>query len=207
MFVVSDAPASVWSGGLRIPWDHWSRGTVAARGYNPDTRNFERSILPASGLETYLIDTPGSDGMTYSMSVDTALPGEWMALDYHAEALGTCDIGLFSIEASAKLPPDFNPLFGEPPPGKAVWVQALSFNHVLSRDYNADLAVNFVDFALWASQWSQTVIPDPNVTSPGDLNADDFVDVSDLALFCNYWLERTDVNEPPAEPNTPDPAA
>jgi hypothetical protein len=75
--------------------------------------------------------------------------------------------------------------------------------------------VNFADFALLASLW-RTDAPDPNQLEPAppidpntvlsaDLNADDIVDIADLALFSAYWLERTDVNQPPADPNALDP--
>ena len=36
-----------------------------------------------------------------------------------------------------------------------------------------------------------------------DLNSDGLVDIGDLTLFSDYWLERTDCNEPAADPNDP----
>ena len=209
-FVVSDVNEAMWSGRMHSSWDDWSLGTLAARDYNEISCNYDGSILPASGQETYIYESPSSDGMCLSLGVDTALAGEWIVLDYHAKALGTCHIGLYGL-VPGDLPPGYDPRLDDPPPASAGWIQGLSFNHVSTRDFDGDSVVNFTDFALWASQWHGTIaadpnmaMPDPNMAIPGDLNADDAVDVSSLALFCKFWLERTDVPERDCEPNTPD---
>jgi len=205
LFVVSDANATTWSGGLQQSWDDWSKGPLAGRGYREITRNYDGSILPASGQETYIYKSPSSDGMCLSLSVDTALAGEWIVLEYHAQTLGTSNIGVYGIEPG-ELPPGYHPILGDPPPGRSVWIQGLSFNHVPTRDYDGDSVVNFADFALWANQWQETIVPDPNMATPGDLNADDAVNTADLALFCDFWLERAGAPEPACEPNTVDAA-
>lgn len=202
-FVVSDVDEAMWSGGMQLSWDDWSRGNLAGRDCNAISRDFDGSILPASGQETYIYESPSSGGMCLSLGVDTALAGEWIVLDYHAKALGTCHIDLYGFEPG-ELPPSYEPSWGDPPPAESVWLQVLSFNHVPTRDFDGDSVVNFTDFALWANQWHKTIAADPNMAIPGDLNANNAVNVSDLALFCAFWLERTDVPERDCEPNTSD---
>ena len=56
--------------------------------------------------------------------------------------------------------------------------------------------VNFEDLALLAGHWRTTVGHDPD--SPEvvfDLDSDNRIDADDLALFSEYWLERTDCGE------------
>lgn len=210
LFVVSDTVVSTWSGGLRILWDDWDRGTVTARGYNADTFNYEGSVLPACGLGCGdLIDSPDSNGVKFTFSVDDpCAAGEWFVLDYHANALGACTVGVFGVESDG-IPPELDPFTGEPPPAGKVWTQALSFHHVPSRDYNGDSTVDFVDFSLWATGRREIVEPDPNEAVAADPNAPaasepraaQAVDARELALFCTYWLEQTDVNTPAFDPN------
>jgi hypothetical protein len=188
---------------MHFSWDDWSPAILTGRGYNQITRNYDGSILPASGQRTYIYQMLSGNAMYLTLSVNTALAGEWIVLDYRAQALGTCRIGVFA-DSPGELPPGYHPILGDPPSPEAVWIQALSFNHVPSRDFDSDSLVNFADFALWASQWRETIAADPNMAIPGDLNADETVNVSDLALFCDFWLERTDLPEPACEPNIPD---
>jgi hypothetical protein len=203
LFVISDTPVYTWGGGLHVSWDDWNIGTVVGRGDAADPRNYDDSVLPASGREAHAMYNLGDSGVSISLDIDTALAGEWFVLDYHAEALGTCNVGLYSAQPEAESPHDFNYLFDEPPLGNNVWIQGLSFNHVPSQDHNGDTTVNFVDFAIWATQWNELVLADPNTATPIDPNEPSTIDARDLALFCTYWLERTDANEPAAEPNVP----
>lgn len=213
-FFVSDVVVSTWSGGLRIPWDDWNRGTVTARGYNEDTFNYEGSILPACGLGYgYLSESQDGNGFKFGLGVyDPCAAGEWAVLDYRAKALGSCTVGVFGVDCDG-VPPEIDPRFGgEPPPAGRVWTQALSFNHVPSRDYNGDSMVDFVDFALWADRWQEISFPDPNAPDPNapnlpaahDLNADAMIGLADLGLFCDYWLERTDTVQLMPDPNVPE---
>jgi hypothetical protein len=211
LFVVSDTALPSWSGGLRIRWDDWNRGTVAARGYNEDTSNYEGSILPACGLDYgFVSNSPDDSSVKFSLATfDPCAVGGWFVLDYCAEAVGTCIVGVFGVQAD-EIPDEINPQYrDEPPPAGKVWTQFLSFNHVPSRDYDGDSTVNFVDFALWADQWREISLSDPNAPDPiapntpvtSDLNADGTVGLADLGLFCEYWLERTDIVELRPDPN------
>ena len=205
LFLVSDAPASTWSGGLQISLDDWTRGTLSGKGYDPNARSYDDSVLPAAGLDTYirLVHDGNDTDPHFSLAVDDALVGEWFVLDYNAQALGTCGVGVYSVEDSDELPPDHEIWPGyDPPAAQAVWVQGLLLNHVPSRDYDGDSIVNFVDFALWAERWQETLAADPNAVLVGDLDANGRLDVSDLASFCEFWLERTDVPEALVDPNS-----
>ncbi len=207
-FIGSDTPVEWWAGGLFIPWDDWAVGTVAGRGYDLQTRKYERSILP-SRVEAYVNDSQSNDGNVFSMDIMDfdfePIAGEWFVLDYFARRVGTCTMGLYSSEPAG---PVYGDLWSVPSgdiPFNDYWIQGLSLHHVPSRDYDGDTVVNFVDFAFWADQWQQAIAPeDPNEVPPGDLNDDAFVDTADLTLFCAYWLERTDTAAP-AEPNPLDP--
>ena len=213
LFFVSDTALPSWSGGLRISWDDWDRGTVAARGYNEDTLIYEGSILPASGDDTHITNSQASEGVKFSLGAFQPIAGEWAVLDYRAQAVGTCIVGVYGVEAD-EIPDELDPFAGEPAPAGKVWTQALSFNHVPSRDYDGDSTVDFVDFALWADRWQEISVPDPNAADPNapdpnapsvpmtaDLNADETVGLADLGLFCEYWLERTDIVELMPDPN------
>jgi len=209
LFVVSDAPALVWSGGLWISQDDWNRGTIAGRDFNEQTFAYEGSILPASGRDSHVFDNRDDSGVYLVLDADHPLAGEWFVFDYYAEAPGICTVGLFALIGNGTGDPY---TIGDPPPAGQSWVQGLIFNHVPSQDHNGDQKVDFVDFALWASHWKETVLPDPNDATASDPDAPTAgdpiephtVDARELALFCTYWLEQTDVNGPAFDPNAPE---
>ena len=199
LFVSSDTPRKFWGGGLWMSWEDWDKGTLAGRDYNDETVNLEGSILEAAGEDAFIMDLPSTPGMRFGLGIASANPGEWFILDYHAQTLGTCTMGLYSLEGGEVDPATGN-LTQLP---EQVWLQELAFNHVPSRDYNDDKIVNFADFALWAGQWQGAIPADPNATASADLNGDETVDIMDLPLFYDYWLERTDIAERAPEPNLP----
>ena len=172
-------------------------GRLSARGYNdhPLLPNYDDSCLASAG-DVPLVQYDDSylgEGFQLSSDVLNATAGEWFVLDYRAEGVGTCNVELHEYRGT----PD-DPLSGIL---IEVLLDTLSFMHVPSRDFDSDTSVNFVDFALLASQWGQVAIADPNMNGSADLNADGLVDTADMALFGDYWLERTDFNEPDTEPN------
>jgi len=197
VFVGSDTAMPHWSGGLLISWEDSERGTLSGRGYNEQTGNHEGSILEASGVLTFVNGPKRKEfGVGINLSVESATVGEWIVLDYHAEAIGICDVELYSDKPIEDLPGDW-------PPAETLWIQGLTFNHVASRDHNDDDIVNFEDFAMFADQWRSMAPADPNVGLAPDPNAVAVVDIADLTLFCEYWLQRTDIEDPLSEPNTP----
>ncbi len=200
IFIESDTAKSSWNGGLRITREDWIRGTFSGRGYNTEENTYDDSVLPAAG-DFPLIFLFSSEGWYFNLAVTRGIMGEWFLLDYRAQAVGKCDIGLYEYGSDRELPANFNPEFDDLPPGRTHWLQGLTFNHVPSRDYNDDDVVDFADFALLAGQWRGTVPADPNATVKADLDGDEAVELADLALFCDYWLERTDIVDPNSEPN------
>jgi hypothetical protein len=195
--VLSSDTSDYWCGSLRLSWDDAQYAKLSGRGYTatlPGTKikipNYKGSCLDAAGTRASVQDFMDSGGGGLDFSSDhtpyisgghPAYPGDWFVVDYHAEQVGNCKVGLYDLFAGFDVP-----------------IQTMFFTHVPSRDFNGDTVVDLKDFALFASHWRSAV--DPNA-SPGaalDLNADGRVNASDLASFSEYWLERTDCNESPA---------
>jgi len=195
LVVSSDKPRNrnQWWGGLQSSWDDWERGNLLGRGYDPNegSWNYVDSCLPAAGrspLATFVeypedeLNRIGFDLWTYP----EALAGDWFVLDYIAEKVGSSNVGLFDYGLSFDVPKE-----------------TLSFAHVPSRDFDGNGIVDFADFASLASHWRQPVDPNANPARPHDLDADLSIGPSDLAMFSEYWLERTDCAAPAAEPGAP----
>jgi len=89
IFIESDAPESAWSGGLSLSWEDWDKGIIEGRGYNEDSRNYDASVLPASGSKT-LVTGPYPDitWVVFDVDLSGGLAGEWAVLDYRAQAVG-----------------------------------------------------------------------------------------------------------------------
>jgi hypothetical protein len=193
VIVVSSDTVEAWSGGLRMSWDDANGATLSARGFDPESWNYEGSCLEAAGRDAIVFDFVDDNGCGFSYNNDpgTAIPGAWFAFDYHAT-----QVGFVVIEVN-----DLDPNSGTP-------VGVLSFTHVPSRDFNGDYVVNFEDFALLAKTWRLPAAPDANNPEARfDLDGDSRVGIGDLALFAQYWLERTDCNEPATDPNDSPPAS
>jgi hypothetical protein len=60
-------------------------------------------------------------------------------------------------------------------------------------DYNDDWLVNFEDFAVFARDWqmADASIVDPNV----DIDDNNYVDVNDMMIFCDHWLDGAENQE------------
>jgi len=198
VIVVSSDTGGYWLGQLRLSWDNAEFATLSGRGPRiapnlivPDYRD---SCLEAAGTEAHAWDFSGPEGIglefttTHDLGkpdVRPAVPGDWFIFDYHAERVGSCDVSLYEFPDSLDVPVQ-----------TFVPVQTLSLTHVPSRDFDGDTVVNFEDFILLAGYWHRTVDPDPNSREAVfDLNSDSRVDTDDLALFSEYWLERTDCND------------
>ncbi len=193
VIVVSSDTGGYWWGGLLTSVEDWNYGTLSGRGFSAETQTYGASCLPAAGRRPSAVeysDPTGTGfelsafvGRSYAERADDAVPGDWFILDYHAERVGSCDVGLYDFDLSPDVP-----------------VEVLSFNHVPTRDFQGDGVANFKDFALLARRWRSAVDPDPNgPDAPFDLKTDGHVDIADLTLFTAYWLERTDCNVPAAD--------
>ncbi len=191
VFVVSSDTNEPWQGALLLSWDDAPYATLSGRGYTPvrpgtsvTADNYLYSCLEAAGTGARALDSNDSAGVglsfrTGSTAFITAgrppVPGDWFVLDYRAEQVGPCEVGLYS-GADPNIP-----------------LEMLFFRHVPSRDFNGDTVVDFADFALLASHWDAWADRDPNSRADVfDLDADAKIDLADLALFSDYWLERTD---------------
>ncbi len=189
LIIRSDAPGVkdyvLWSGELQVSWDDWQRGTITGRGYNEKWEIYDGSFLPAAGWRPSSVsdrEDPNWVGFDFG-AAPYSTAGDWFVFDYHAQRVGTCVVGLYDLYESWDAP-----------------VQTLTFTHVPSRDLNGDTVVNGRDFALLASHWGANA--DPNSRAAAfDLDADRQIDVDDLRLFSEYWLQQTDCHPAAPDPN------
>ena len=182
VLVVKSNAGGPWYGSLEMSPEDWNFGTLEGRGHNPETGTYDDSALPASGSKHHgtpsdsrvvYFEGPVLDGYRAGFDLNAnfaSVPGEWFVLDYFAEQVGPCHVLFYDLLADFDNPQD-----------------VLSFNHVLSRDFNTDTIVDFEDFARLASHWGSTT---DGVDF--DLEPDGQVGWGDLAAFGEYWLERTD---------------
>ena len=197
--IVSSDSNDYWSGGLFIAGQDRALGTLAGRGYDPNTRDWTSSHYEDAGdlaKVTAWKDSSiwGFDLYTFypSYPVDgnsednSTVPGDWFIIDYYADEVGECNVGFYDYSISWDDPNYY-----------------ITFSHIPTRDLNSDEVVNFSDFAIFASQWNATNCNDPNWCAGADLDRDTDVDYNDLGLFVEYWLWPTSANGP-NEPYGPD---
>ena len=197
--IVSSDSNDYWSGGLFIVGQDRALGTLAGRGLDPNDPNArdytgshyedagdlakvtawrDSSIWGFDLYTFYPVDSNSEDNST--------VPGDWFIIDYYANEVGECNVGFYDYDMS----------WGEPN-------YRITFSNVPTRDLNSDELVNFVDFAIFASQWSDTDCNDPDWCAGADIDRDGNVDYNDLGLFVEYWL-WPNTNEEPNEPNSPE---
>lgn len=175
--IVSSDTGEYWSGALAIADANRDYGVLSARDYNEYTLDWEGSRFPAAGVEASVLDweeDPGIDGFTLYTGFTGVEANDWFIIDYNALEIGDCNVGFY----------DHNVNWFEP-------IYYLTFSHVRSRDFNGDTKVDFTDFVVLASYWQEAVCYDPNWCEGADLDIDGSVDIYDLALFVDYWLEKT----------------
>ena len=168
--IVDSNADGAWSGGLYIPGTDHDYGRLYCKGLG-----CEYSVLPAAGGAS-VVDY--ADGLLFGYSLLTysdAVAGDWFIIDYNAISVGDCNVGLYDDSYSFDIP----------------W-QEMSFTHVPSRDFNGDHIVNFTDFAVLGLYWGITDCTDPYGCKKVDFDGDGTVDINDLRMFVEYWLERTD---------------
>lgn len=192
VLIVSSDSDEPWTGALYISWEDASCGVLMGRGYSPAWGSYGESCLDAAGRGA-MVGVYAGAGAGFELSTAESfgvpgwdpLAGEWFILDYHAQAVGSCHVILYSGAV-----------------GQRTLVETLSFTHVMSRDFDDDRVVGFEDFALLASRWRTTVDSDPNSPSTRlDLNSDQQIGAQDLALFSEYWLDQIDSTELAPDPN------
>ena len=102
---------------------------------------------------------------------DPTVAGDWFIIDYTATQIGDCHVWFYS---------NFEP------------VHYLAFSHVSTRDFNNDAKVDFADFSVITSYWQVANCQEGNLCEGADLDSDGAVDVTDLIMFADYWLESTE---------------
>ncbi len=197
VIVVSSDTGEYWGGQLRLSWDDAAYATLSGRGpvVVPGVaipEYVDSCLVAAGGGAAARVYEDGARGVGLEFLTSAyppVFPGDWFIFDYRAEGVGTCEVGLYDPFASLDVP-----------------IETLSFTHVPSRDFDGDTIVNFEDLALLAGRWRTTADDDRNRPEVAfDLNSDSRIDADDLALFSEYWLERTDCNDMVADPNDSSP--
>jgi len=163
-------------GSLAIEEAYWPYGVLSAAEPLINGSDWSGSHLPAAGTEAVVWDweESGIDGFDLYTGSTGIEAGDWFIIDYNATNIGDCNVGFYDHRIS--------------------WVEPiyyLSFSHVRTRDFNNDTIVNLADFAMFASRWLATNCTGLNWCDGTDLDIDGGVDVNDLMLFCEFWLERT----------------
>ena len=161
--IVSSDTGGCWAGDLAIKEGDRDYGFLSEA----------RSLEAAGELALFY---PWNDDLHQGFcfqTEDDAVAGDWFIVDYIATDVGDCDVGFYEWFA-------MDPTYEIP------------FTHVRTRDFNNDITVDFVDFAVLASYWQVADCNDPNWCEGTDLDTDGNVDVNDLMLFTDYWLERTE---------------
>lgn len=181
--VVDSNDPNYWSGSLLIEDANRNYGILSARK--------DAALLDAGvGAVVFPVEeirdgkhVKGFDLYTGFFGIEA---GDWFIIDYEATNIGYCNVGFYQHVFD-----DDGFLIGSD------LVYYLEFSHVRTRDFNGDTVVDFCDLATLAAHWQQAdcnepdwcegtdLCPDPNCIPDG------IVDNKDLALFADYWLERT----------------
>ena len=199
--IVRSDTGGYWRGRLQLSSDDTEYATLSGRGYiatQPGSTlfypNYQGSCLAAAGGRAQVRSVTNVLGTGFELltripgtpaRTSPTVAGDWFVIDYRAQQVGVCDVALYDLDVNFYAP-----------------TQTLSFTHVPSRDFNSDAVVNFQDFTRLASSWNSATPPDPNSPETAfDLDGNARVDFRDIALFSEYWLERTDCSGPADDPN------
>ena len=125
-----------------------------------------------------------------------AYPGDWFVVDYYAEQVGDCRVEFYGH--------DLPGLATDPYVAPVIGPRAAPADAFLHGTFPRGISTAIrwsISGTLPGSPRTGGPPADPNASSEAafDLNADSRIDRSDLASFSEYWLERTDCNEPPAD--------
>ncbi len=208
VLIVRSESNDTWSGGLFITGQDRLLGTLAGRDKDPDSRDWTGSHYADAGdlakvtewrdstmwgfdLYTFLPFYPFDNN-----SVDNStVPGSWFVIDYYANEVGECNVGLYGYNSD-----------------EISWTEPnylIIFSNVPTRDLNSDELVDFHDFAIYSLQWINDNCNEPEWCEGADIDRDGDVDHKDLGLFADYWLWPDSSNEPdepcsPGDPNYPE---
>jgi hypothetical protein len=208
VFVVISDSNDNWSGGLFIKGQDRALGTLTGRDKDPTSRDWTGSHYVNAGalakvtawrdssiwgfdLHTFLPFYPFDNNIVD----DSTVPGNWFVIDYYADEVGDVNVEFYEYN-------DYGISWREPN-------DVFTFFNVPTRDLNSDEVVDFGDFALFSSQWSDNDCDDPDWCAGADIDRDGDVDHNDLGLFVEYWLWPDSDNGPdepdsPGDPNYPE---
>jgi hypothetical protein len=182
--IINSDTSDYWDGELSL-WDaNQDNGRLYGRDYSEETLDWAGSRFPAAGeaaavwnfAENEIVDGQEHDaqGFRFSDDPETAIPGDWFIIDYNAISAGPCSVVFYDNSIDWE-----HPLY------------QISFTQVRTRDFDDDGVVSFKDFALLGLNWRRTDCSEPENCSGTDLDANGYVDISDLQQFVEYWLEKT----------------
>jgi hypothetical protein len=181
--IVSSDANGFWSGSLIIFGDDRSRGFLSAR---DTTDNRTGSCLPAAGNRTYIWSVQDLEMQAIGLEVGRdSMAGDWFIIDYTALNIGVCTVVFYDDSNNSYSP--VIPVIWEDP-----ITYYLVFSQVPTRDFNNDTKVDFTDFAVLASNWQRTDCMAADGCASFDLNIDGNIDLDDLILFTEFWLESTE---------------
>lgn len=165
--------AEEWEGGSLVLEEAEMADIGLIYGRDFDGFEYPGSYLPDAGEYPAVYDAyPGLGFEICGGSEPNA--GDWFIFDYNSLDIGDCNIEFYDGLFEPNL------------------VCTLVFHHVRTRDFNGDTTVDFLDYAVLASYWQAADCNEPGWCEGADLDISGSVDVNDLMLFCEYWLETTE---------------
>jgi hypothetical protein len=177
--ILSSNVNGYWAGSLFIRGGDREYGVLSARDYNDVTLDWEGSHFPAVGKGSRVFDCEDINTSGFILyGHRDAISGDWFIIDYIATSVGECIVEFYDYRD----PMPIN--MGYP-------TYEMVFFHVPTRDLNNDSIVNFWDYAQFATYWQIKDCNDPNTLTAIDLDANGDIDINDLILFSDYWLEKT----------------
>lgn len=180
--IISSDTNEIWSdglggdgGGLAIEEAYWPYGILSAR--EPLVEgDWSGSHLSAAGTSATVYDweEEGIDGFDLYTGSHDIEAEDWFVIDYNAVEIGDCNVGFYDHRINWDVP-----------------IYYLCFSQVRTRDFNSDTVVNLRDYAIFTSHLLETNCNAPDWCGGTDLNTDQNVNIYDLMLFCEFWLEKT----------------
>lgn len=185
--IVDSNVAEYWSGRLLLEDDNMDKGQLYGRGpYDYFGIGYSGSILEAAGIwaavfsaEPYWEDEDKYvQGLDFESSDEPYVDiGEWFIVDYNSFEVGDVNIAFYWQQVQ--------------PPFDYGLIYQIKFEHVPTRDFDSNYRVDFADFSILAWYWDDSNCAEPNWCEGADLDKSGWVDVNDLALFAEFWLEKT----------------
>ena len=175
--IVDSNAAEYWDGDLALMGEDVNRAVLSARG--PEMfGDWSGSHLETAGFSAAVYDWVNLEIQGFDLYTDFlgGEVGDWFIIGYTATAIGDCNVAFFD---GIDYAPPYEPTY------------YIEFTHVRTRDFDGSTGVDFGDFAMLGSYWHQSCT-DPNWCEGTDLDLSGIVDINDLMLFTDYWLEKTE---------------